>query len=57
MVTSVTGVGSDLMTTVQEKAVGALADAAIETVRQQMAGDPTVADSPQDAAELDQPEE
>ena len=52
VVTSVTGVGTDLMTTVQEKAVGAVADEAIEAARRQMAGDPAVlvdADEPDPA--------
>jgi hypothetical protein len=56
VVTSVTGVGSDVLTTVQEKAVGAFADEAIEAARQRMATDPTVIDPPLDATELDQPE-
>ncbi|MEY2401231.1 MAG: hypothetical protein QOJ08_1342 [Ilumatobacteraceae bacterium] len=57
VVTSVTGVGSDLLTTMQEKAVGAVTDEAIEAARQRMAADPTVAVPPPDAAERDQPEE
>lgn len=57
VVTSVTGVGTDLLTTVQDKAVGAFADEAIEAARQRMGEDPTVAVSPPDAAELDQPKE
>ena len=39
VVTSVTGVGSDLITTVQEKAVGALADEAIKAARERMSAD------------------
>lgn len=39
VVTSVTGVGSDLVTTVQEKAVGAIADEAIKAAREKMAAD------------------
>ncbi len=39
VVTSVTDVGSDVMTTVQEKAVGALADEAIRAARERMSGD------------------
>ena len=62
VVTSVTGVGSDLLTTVQDKAVDAFADEAIEAARQRMGADPSVADPsvadpPPDAAELDQPRE
>jgi predicted ABC-type ATPase len=34
VLTSVTGVGADLMTTVQEKAVGAFADEAIKAARE-----------------------
>ncbi|HEY0519220.1 MAG TPA: hypothetical protein VGC84_06980 [Ilumatobacteraceae bacterium] len=39
VVTSVTGVGADLMTTVQEKAIGAVADEAIEAARKRMSGE------------------
>lgn len=43
VVTSVTGVGSDVMTTVQEKAVGAFADEAIRAARERMSGDEATA--------------
>ena len=47
VVTSVTGVGQDLMTTVQEKAVGAFADEAIKAARERMdPADPTVVAQP-----------
>ena len=39
VVTSVTGVGSDVITAVQERAVGALADEAIKAARQRMSAD------------------
>ena len=48
VVTSVTGVGSDLVTTVQEKAVGAVADEAIRAARERLAAEPTVAIPPPD---------
>jgi hypothetical protein len=57
VVTSVTGVGADLMTTVQEKAVGAFADEAIEAARKRMSTedvtvtDPTLVDPTGDAPE------
>lgn len=57
VVTSVTGVGTDVLTTVQEKAVGAFADEAIEAARQRMTGDPADEVPSPDAAELDQPKE
>lgn len=56
VVTSVTGVGSDLITTVQERAVGAIADEAIEAAQRRLAGDPTEAISPSDEVDPDQPE-
>jgi hypothetical protein len=36
VVTSVTGVGQDLVTTMQEKTIGALADEAVRAARQQL---------------------
>jgi hypothetical protein len=46
VVTSVSGVGSDVLTTVQEKAVGAFADEAIRAARERMAPDETAAAAP-----------
>ena len=43
VVTSVSGVGADLMTTVQEKAVGTFADEAIKAARERMSDDANVA--------------
>lgn len=46
VVTSVTGVGADLMTTVQEKAVGAFADEAIKAARERMSADDATVTTP-----------
>ena len=46
VVTSVTGVGADLMTTVQEKAVGVFADEAIRAARERLSADDATAAAP-----------
>ncbi|HEX3088572.1 MAG TPA: hypothetical protein VHQ23_07940 [Ilumatobacteraceae bacterium] len=56
VVTSVTGVGSDVLTTVQEKAVGAFADEAIEAARQKLSPDPTTPEATKESTEPDQPD-
>lgn len=53
VVTSVSGVGADLMTTVQERAVGAFADEAIRAARERLSAD----DAPVTAPAENTPEE
>ena len=50
VVTSVTGVGADVLTTVQEKAVGAFADEAIAAARERMSADDATVTAPTEDA-------